>query len=419
MVRDKQRAGVGGVAALDGVPAPDGRQGPDGRQEPIRVTHVIAGLELGGAEMMLCKLLSAIDRERFHPTVISLSDLGPLAPRISALDVPVSALDMPRGSLRVRPLARLAQRLRAQQPHIVHTWMYHADLLGGALARASGHAKVIWGVRGSVDAKRSKRSSRMTARACALTERWLPDRVVSCSHSLAEMHIARGYDPARMTVIPNGFDVGHFRPDEAHRTQGRWRLGAKESDLLVGIVGRYDPQKDHRTFLRAAGLLARSRGDVRFVMCGPGIDSNNHELVELLERERMGERCRLVGPVEDSHAVFNALDLLVSSSAFGEGFPNVLGEAMACGVPCVTTDVGDAAMIVADTGRVVPVGDWRALAQEIGALLDIGASAREVLGARARARIEQSFALPVVTRRFEEVYVEVLDAQPRGTRAKA
>lgn len=378
---------------------------------PIRVTHVISGLQLGGAEMMLWKLLGAIDRDRFHPTVISLSDLGPLAPRIAALDVPVSAIAMRRGRLEVRPLARLAQYLTAQRPQIVHTWMYHADLLGGALARATGSARVIWGLRGSVNAKLSKRSSRMTARACALTERWLPDRVVSCSESLAEMHVACGYDSARMTVIPNGFDLMRFKPDEAHRTQGRWRLGAREENLLIGIVGRYDPQKDHTTFVRAAGELARTRADVRFVMCGPDIDRDNRELMNLLAQEGIGERCRLTGPVEDTGAVFNALDVLVSSSAFGEGFPNVLGEAMACGVPCVSTDVGDAAMILADTGRIVRVGDWRALAREVGALLDIGACAREALGNRARARIEQHFSLPQIAHRFQELYVNVLDAQ--------
>jgi glycosyltransferase involved in cell wall biosynthesis len=381
---------------------------------PLRVTHVISGLELGGAETMLCKLLAASDRERFVPAVISLSDLGPLAPRIAALDVPVSAIDMARGRLQARPLGRLARHLAARRPHIVHTWMYHADLLGGALARVMSDAKVIWGVRGSVDAARSKRSSRLTARACALTERWLPDRVVSCSHSLAALHVSLGYDPARMIVIPNGFDVARFRPDEAQRTQGRWRLGAREQHLLVGIVGRWDPQKDHATFVRAAGELARMRADVRFVMCGPGIDAANASLLALLAREGIGERCRLTGPVEDPQAVFNALDVLVSSSAFGEGFPNVLGEAMACGVPCVATDVGDSAMIVADTGRVVRVGDWRGLAREVLGLLEIGAGAREALGVRARARIERNFSLPAVAGRFQELYLE-LAAQ--GTRA--
>jgi glycosyltransferase involved in cell wall biosynthesis len=378
----------------------------DARQ-PIRVTHVIAGLELGGAETMLCKLLSATDRRRFHPSVISLSTLGPLAPRIAALQVPVSALGMSRGRLQVRPLGLLARGLVARRPHIVHTWMYHADLLGGALARASGDAKVIWGVRGSLDPRLSKRSSRMTARACMLTSRWLPDRVVSCSERLAEMHVDFGYDHARMMVIPNGFDLAWFKPQQELREQARRLLRAGPQEPLVGILGRYDPQKDYRTFVRAAAELARTRPDVRFVMCGPGIDEGNVELLDLLAQAGIRRRCELMGAVADPRAVLNALEVLVCSSAFGEGFPNVLGEAMACGVPCVTTDVGDAARIVADTGRVVDAGDWRGLARETLALLELEPSERRALGARARERVEQRFALADVARRFEGLYEEL------------
>jgi glycosyltransferase involved in cell wall biosynthesis len=379
-----------------------------GKPQPIRVTHVITGLQLGGAETMLCRLLGALDRERFHVRVISLSDLGPLAPRIAAFGVPVSALQMGRGQLQPRPLARLARRLRAQRPHIVHTWMYHADLLGGAFAYATApRARVIWGLRGSVDPQRSKRSSRAVAQACALTARWLPDRVVSCSHSLARMHIERGYDPARMTVIPNGFDLQRFAPDPRTRAQGRAWLQIAEHEPLVGIVGRYDPQKDHATFARAAGKLAQLRPDVRFVLAGPGVERGNGALGELLTRAGIAERCTLTGPLDDPRIVFNAIDALVSSSAFGEGFPNVLGEAMACGVPCVSTDVGDAALIVADTGGVADVGDWQGLARELKVLLDLPAPARAQLAQRVRARIERDFSLASVARRFEQLYAEL------------
>jgi glycosyltransferase involved in cell wall biosynthesis len=385
------------------------------REQRLRVTHVISGLELGGAETMLCKLLSATDRRRFEPSVISLSTLGPLAPRIAALGVPVSALNMRRGRVQPRPLGRLARGLATRRPHVVHTWMYHADLLGGALARATGEAKVIWGVRGSLDPKLSKRSSRLTARACAAGARWLPDRVVSCSERLAETHIALGYDRERMLVIPNGFDLSWFRPDTQLRAQGRRWVGAGEDEQLVGILGRYDPQKDHRTFIRAAGEVIRERPGVHFVMCGPGVDAGNHELVTLLApagpREPapagLAERVRLMGVAEDPRAVLNALDVLVSSSAYGEGFPNILGEAMACGVPCVTTDVGDSARIVAETGRVVAVGDWRALAREILALLEMTTAEREALGRAARARVQRNYSLPDIAQRFQDLYLEL------------
>ncbi len=376
-------------------------------ESPIRVTHVIAGLEVGGAEMMLCKLLSASDRRRFAPSVISLSTLGPLAPRIAAMGVPVSALGMSRGRVELRPLARLARRLASGRPHVVHTWMYHADLLGGAVARATGQAKVIWGVRGSLDPKLSKRSSRLTAQACAATARWLPDRVVSCSERLAEMHIELGYDRGRMMVIPNGFDLSWFRPDGVLRAQGRRWLGVGTHEPLVGILGRYDPQKDHATFVRAAAEVLRERPEVRLVMCGPGIDSANQELLTLLTEAGIRERALLMGVADDPRMVLNALDVLVSSSAYGEGFPNILGEAMACGVPCVTTDVGDAARIVGDTGGVVAIGGWQALAREVLGLLNMGAEERAAIGDRARARIERNYALPRIAERFQELYLEL------------
>jgi glycosyltransferase involved in cell wall biosynthesis len=375
--------------------------------EPIAVTHVIAGLELGGAEMMLYKLLSATDRRRFDPAVISLSDSGSLAPRIAALGVRVTALGMPRGRLQARPLAHLARRLRARRPGVVHTWMYHADLLGGMFARAMGDAKVIWGVRGSLDARLSKRSSRMTARACALGSRWLPDRIVSCSERLAELHVQLGYDRERMMVIPNGFDLSLFRPDDEVRARARRRLGVGERQLLVGTVGRFDPQKDHGTFVRAAREIADARADVSFVMCGPGIDATNAQLTGWIAEAGIDDRCQLLGALDDPRELFNALDVLVCSSAFGEGFPNVLGEAMACEAVCVTTDVGDAARIVADTGRVVEPRDWQALAREVLDVLAMPAAARGALGRRGRARIERHYSLASVARRFESLYLEL------------
>lgn len=378
------------------------------RERPIAVTHVIAGLELGGAEMMLYKLLSSIDRARFDPTVISLSTLGPLAERIAGLGIGVSALGMPRGRVGARSLGRLARGLRARGPRVVHTWMYHADLLGGALARATGEARVIWGVRGSLDRRLSKRSSLLTARACALSSRWLPDRIVSCSQRLAELHVELGYDASRMTVIPNGFDLSWFKPEPPLRALTRERMGVARDELLVGTIGRFDPQKDHRTFLSAAGALARSRPDVSFVMCGPGVDAANVQLGGWIEEAGVADRCRLLGAVQDTRGVLNALDVLVCSSAFGEGFPNVLGEGMACGLPCVTTDVGDAAMIVADTSRVVSPGDPPALARAIAADLSQPRAARAAQAVAARARIADRFELGTVARTFEDLYTEVL-----------
>ena len=375
--------------------------------EPIRVTHVISGLELGGAEMMLYKLLGSLDRRRFQPEVISLSSFGPLAPRIAALGIPVSALGMSRGRLAPRPLGRLARRLAGGRTHVVHTWMYHADLLGGLLARALGDSRVLWGVRGSLDPRLSKRSARAVARACAAISGWVPDRIVSCSQRLLDMHVELGYDRERMIVIPNGFDLTWLTADATLRASTRARLGVGEGEPLVGTLGRYHPQKDHRTFIRAAAVVAAAHPRARFLLCGPGVDAANHELTGAIADAGIAERCLLGGVQEDPRGVLNALDLLVCSSSFGEGFPNVLGEAMACSVPCVTTDIGDAAAIVADTGRVVASSDPAALGAAIGSLIELPAGERAALGGAARRRVEQHFELSSVTRRFEALYLDV------------
>jgi glycosyltransferase involved in cell wall biosynthesis len=376
--------------------------------ERLRVTHVISGLELGGAETMLWRLLGASERSRFDHTVVSLSDFGPLAPRLAALGIRVSALGMRRGRLQPRPLARLARSLAARRSHVVHTWMDHANLLAGLLARADGGAKVVWGVHGSPHPRQSRRGSRVVARACAATAQWVPDRVVSCSERLAETLIEQGYDPGRTTVITNGFELSWFRPDPERGRALRRQLGVGEREMLVGLAGRYDPRKDHRGFLNAAGVVGQAREDVRFLLCGSGVDGANRELTSLVAEAGIAERCLLLGPIGDMRGVYNALDLLVCSS-LNEAFPLVLGEAMACGVPCVTTAAGDAAAIVGDTGRVVPIGDPLALAGAILDSLSLPAEERTALGRAARARIEERFAMAGVTRAYEKLYLNLCE----------
>jgi glycosyltransferase involved in cell wall biosynthesis len=373
---------------------------------PVRVAHVISGLELGGAETMLQRLLAASDHTRFEHSVISLSSFGVLGPSIAALGIRVSALGMPRGRLQARALGALARALWTRRPHVVHTWMDHANVLGGLCARV-GHARVVWGVHGSTHPRESKRSSRLTARACDAVAGWVPDRVVSCSEQLAGELVARGYDPQRMVVIPNGFDLAWFAPEPERGRALRQRLGVGEEERLVGLAGRFHPQKDHRNFIRAAGAVARARADVRFLLCGNDVDGANHQLARWIEQAGIAERCILLGPVRDMRGVFNALDLLACSSSFGEAFPLVLGEAMACGLPCVTTAVGDAPVIVGATGQVVAIRDPVALAEAILCSLAMSPVEREAAARAARRRIERHYSLARVTSSFEQLYLDL------------
>jgi glycosyltransferase involved in cell wall biosynthesis len=382
---------------------------PRPRARSIRVTQVITGLELGGAETMLLRLLGTLDRRRFAPEVISLRGLEVVGPRIQALGVPVHSVGMTGPVPSGRSLGRLSTVMRRASPDLVHTWMYHADLLGGLVARLVCRVPVIWALHNSnLDPRQVKASTRLTVRLNALLSRWVPARIVSCSKAAAEVHLALGYPRGKLLIIPNGFDLTALRPDPAARASVRAELGLPLDAVLVGTFARFHPQKDHYNFCRAAGLIAARHGNVHFVLAGGGIDTGNRRLVGWISESGAANRFHLLGARDDVPRLTAALDLAVMASSFGEAFPLVIGEAMACEVPCVVTDVGDAAAMVADTGRVVPPRDPGALARAALDLLGLDPSERADLGARARGRVEAELSLPAIAARYEALYEEVL-----------
>jgi glycosyltransferase involved in cell wall biosynthesis len=374
-----------------------------------KIFHIITSLDVGGAEAMLQKLVLGIDRSRFECEVVALTALGSAGREIAASGVSVRDLRMSPGRLDPRAFGRLARWIHRTRPDVVHTWMYHADLVGGLAARAVCGAPVVWGIRGSFDPVKSKRHMIWTARTCAALSTVIPRAIVSCSTALAETHADLGYDARRMRVIPNGFDTSVYLPDITARASVREELRIAPETPLVGHLARWDPQKDHVGFVEAALRVAQLHPGAHFVMCGAGIDDRNAAIVAPIRRSGAGERFHLLGRREDAQRVTAALDVLVSSSIYGEGFPNVLGEAMACAVPCVATDVGDSAMVVGDTGRVTPAHDPVALSSAIVALLELGPKGRSELGRAARRRVEERFALHRVVAGFESLYEEVTD----------
>ncbi len=370
----------------------------------MKVVHVITGLGVGGAETALYKLLS---RWRGLAEVVSLTGTGPVGDRIAALGVPVEAVGMRPGVPDPLGFWRLMGRLRAARPDVVQTWMYHADLLGGLAARVAGGFPVVWGVRHTnLDPRFNKRTTLWTARACARLSRRVPERIVCCGEAVREAHARIGYAAEKMVVIPNGFDLDAFRPDPAARSAVRRELGLDGDAPLVGLVARFHPQKDHRTFVRAAALIRSRMSGVHFLLAGEGVTRGNEALAGWLGEEGLEGACHLLGRRDDVPRLLAALDVAVSSSV-GEGFPNAVGEAMACGVPCVVTDVGDSARIVGETGRVVPPGEPEALARACLDLLAAGTGVRERLGMAARRRIEEHFGLPAVVARYERLYEEL------------
>jgi glycosyltransferase involved in cell wall biosynthesis len=378
----------------------------------LRVLHVITELNLGGAEVMLQRLLAAFERSGFEHHVVSLMDLGIVSERIRQLGVPTEALHMTRFPNPLK-LVELARRIRALRADVVQTWMYHADLIGGLAARAAGRP-VIWGLHNSTLHPQSTRATtRAIAAACARLSHVLPSRIVSVSQGARELHVQMGYAEEKFLFLPNGFDTREYRPDAARRREAREELGLSDEAVVIGMVARVDPQKDHENFLRAAAILAQRRPEVRFLLCGLGATRENRALAGLVEGLGLEDRVLLLGRRTDVDRIMNAIDVGTLSSAYGEAFPLVIGEAMASGVPCVVPDLGDCGYLVADTGRVVPPRDPAALARAWQELVDMGAEGRRRLGVAARARIESHFAIADIAARYATLYREVAGASRR------
>jgi glycosyltransferase involved in cell wall biosynthesis len=209
-----------------------------------------------------------------------------------------------------------------------------------------------------------------------------------------------------MVVLPNGFDLDAFQPDPAARGSVRQELGISEETPLIGLVARFHPQKDHHNFMQAAAQLHARLPNVHFLLCGAGVTPENPALAQWVEEAGLRANVHLLGVRQDVPRLSAALDIATSSSS-GEGFPNVVGEAMACGVPCVVTDVGDAALIVGETGRVVPPHDAQALADAWHDLLNAGEDYRYELGMAARRRVQECFSMTTISRRYEQLYEEI------------
>jgi glycosyltransferase involved in cell wall biosynthesis len=381
---------------------------------PLKIVIVITGLATGGAEIMLLKLLERLD-DRFSLHVISLAPLGEIGPQIQAQGIPVESLGMRPGVPSPMAFIRLVRRLRALKPDVVHTWMYHADLLGGLAARLAGIGAIGWCIRHSnLDRDKTKASTRAVVAACAWISGRVPDRILCCSEVARKIHVDVGYAADKMVVVPNGFDLSRFQPDPRARAAVRSELNLAADTRLVGLIGRFNPQKNHAGFFQAAGLLHRRLPTVRFLLAGKGIDEGNGELVRAMESAGIRSVTHLLGLRSDISRLMAALDVQASSS-FGEAFPNVLGEAMACGVPCAVTDVDDSAYIVGDTGKVVPAEDMAGLAAAMESLLLLPPVERQALGLRARSRVAENFEIGQVVKRYEAFY-EDLAAMGRAKR---
>lgn len=380
----------------------------------IRIVHVISGLDTGGAEAMLAKLVKGMDRTQFSNTVISLTDRGQLVEQIESSGIVVHTLGMRRGRPEIAALLRLIRLLKSLKPTIVQSWLYHADLLSTVATRFVFPLALVWNIRCSeVEMSHYGRLSRWVVALLSRLSRF-PDGVIVNSQAGRLVHERLGYRPVAWHLIPNGFDLSRYCPDQQAQARLKRELGVSDKAILIGLVARFDPMKDHQTFLAAARIIHAMYPDVHFVLCGRGMDKANEWLACRIEDYGLSGVAHLLGQRENMVQITSGLDIACSSS-IGEGFSNTLGEAMACGVPCVATDVGDSRRIIGDTGRIVPSKNPEALGKACMDLVELGAVGRCMLGSQARARMEQYFDIRSVIRQYEDLYTSL--AKPQLTLA--
>ena len=376
------------------------------------VLHVITAMNVGGAETMLCKYLENNSKNGTKHVVLSLMKPGPKAAGIKALGIPVYTLGMKHwlpGPLEALRLVRLVNIIG---PDLLHGWMYHGNLAASfAHAFSPSNVPLVWNVRHSLaDPKKETWRTRWLLKlSAAISQR--PSAIVYNSAAAAVQHRDVGYSPKNTAVLPNGFDFDLFRPNGEARKRLNLEYGIDPNAVIVGKVARLHPMKDHGMLVKAVALAREQGHDLHLLMVGEGLATPPQELQDQINSLLPAHRVTLIGARSDVADLLPGLDILALASAWGEGFPNVIGEALACQVPVVATDVGDSALIVGDSGVIVPPGDAEAFANALVKMSELGPQGRKALGFAGRNRGKENYGLKEISARYDKLHSDLIEAK--------
>jgi glycosyltransferase involved in cell wall biosynthesis len=379
------------------------------KRNSIHVFFLIRSLNIGGTERQLVELVKGLDKTRFKVTVGIFYNEGALIKEIEGIPgIHVISLNKRGRWDLVRFICHFIKILTTLKPHILYSFLPDANLVGLISGRIARVKQIVWGVRASnMDVSRYGWLAGISLRLSIFLSRF-PDAIIANSVAGKEFHRSIGYSTNRMMVVPNGIDTDRFKPDHSAGLRVRDEWNIDEETIAIGLVGRLDPMKDHTTFLQAVKIFNQEERSVRFVCIGDGKEPYKSEIHSLCMTLGLNGSLIWTGERYDMIVVYNAMDIVTSSSSFGEGFPNVIGEAMACGVPCVATDVGDSAIIVGETGIVVPPKDPQALADGWRSMLkrlnDKSYSIKEM----ARARIVSHYSSEIFIQKTSKKFLGLL-----------
>jgi glycosyltransferase involved in cell wall biosynthesis len=377
----------------------------------IKIVHIIVGLNTGGAELMLRKILLN-DISSDHQ-VVSLTSLGSIGESLIKNDIKVTALGLTKFNILV-VFFRLVAFLLKTKPNVVQTWMYHSDFLGGIAAKLCGVNRIFWNIRNTEIPQRTISLTGLVVRLCSILSRFIPDKIICCANASKDRHIELGYSAKKIIVIPNGYKIIDRNFDIDFEKKIRKNLNIAVDAFVIGMVGRFDYLKGYDILIEAASLLTiETNKKIIFLCAGRGVDWRNQSIVSQVINLGVEKNFRLIGEVSDVDMIFSVMDIFCLSSR-SEGFPNVVAEAMLNSLPCVVTDVGDAAFIVGDHGLVVPPNNHLALSNGIIHFLKMDPKIRKSIGAQGRIKIIENYNLDVIVEKYIKEYTgECQNEKPR------
>jgi glycosyltransferase involved in cell wall biosynthesis len=357
-----------------------------GRVTGRAILHVISGLGIGGAEASLVQIATALQTGGMPQHVVCVGAIEDYAAELRSRGVSVTVLGIDGAIHLPAGIVHIARLVRQVDPAVVQGWMYHGNLLAALAHRLGGRRRPLyWNLRASnVDVARYGR----VVRSGAWLSRW-PDVVIANSHAGVKFHVAEGFRPRRIEVIGNGIDTQRFQPDMKAHAAVRAELGIAKDAIVAVHAARVDPMKDHPALLAALAAVP----DITGLLAGAGT-----------ERLSVPQNVRALGLRHDLPRLYAAADIVVSSSAFGEGFSNVIAEGMSTGLIPIATDVGDAREIIGDSGYLVAPGDVAALAGALAAVANDPAAERFARGKRARARIAELYPMMKMVDQYARLY---------------
>lgn len=373
----------------------------------MKIMHIIIGLNVGGAELMLKRLVENSYNKDMHHIVVSLTQEGVIGLELRQNGIEVHSLNLNKFNFLLWGPIKLIRLLRKIQPNIVHTWMYHSDLLGGICAKLLGINNIIWSIRSTEINKAGSKVTVFIRKILAILSHVLPKKIVCAANNSKDIHVSLGYNSSKMIVIPNGFTKDKFYPSKEKCLELKDRLNLSNK-IVITSVGRYHPIKNHKLFIKACNLLSEkySQEDFSFVMVGRDVTKENKEINRLIEETKNPDDFILLGERQDVTNILNVSTIYCLHS-ISEGFPNVLGEAMCLGKLCVATNVGDARNILLNDDLLVFLEhDENNYVDVLSKALQIAKSKSklEAISVESIDKMRREYAMDSIVNKYEELY---------------